>query len=201
MRSPVELLRESGRRKLRTWLDKVLDQLLCIEAGEPNCELRRPHPLAIGQSALQSWARGVVWDLTFERAPCAVPLDFTLPIQSDLDLEFIQTRLEGYADQRLVSHLLEGVRFEADVELHAVLVAHLISLPKGFGSVRKELYRLEGNGWYKFFDHLPLWPIYLNGQGAQSRKLEERYRRTTECGGPRKDTFVSSLARVPCEEP
>ena len=189
VRSPVELLRESGRRKLWTWLDKSLDQLLCIEAGELNCELRRPHPLVIGQGALKTWARGVVWDFTFERAACAVPLDFTLPIESGLDLEFIRERLRGYPDQRLISFLLEGVRFEADVELHAVLVAHLISLPKGFASVRKELYRLEGNGWYKFFDHLPFWPIYLNGQGAVSRKLEERYRRTTECGGPRKPTF------------
>ena len=85
--------------------------------------------------------------------------------------------------------MLEGVRFDADVELQTVLVPHLISLPLGFSSVRKELYRLADKGWYRFFDHFPLWPIYINGQGATSRKLEERYRRTTECGGPRRDTY------------
>ena len=94
-----------------------------------------------------------------------------------------------YPDQNVVSHLLEGVRFQADVELQTVLVPHLISLPLGFASVRKELYRLQKNGWYKFFKDLPFWPIYLNGQGATARKLETRYRRTTECGGPRKETY------------
>ena len=143
------------------------------------CELLHPQPLAIGQGYLLPWARGVVWDFTFERAACAVPLDFTLPIQSDLNLTYLGERLGGYPDQRLISYLLEGVRFEADVELHTVLVPHLISLPLGFASVRKELYRLEGYGWYRFFDHLPFWPIYLNGQGATARKLEVRYRRTT----------------------
>ena len=104
-------------------------------------------------------------------------------------------KLTTYPDQNMLSHLLEGVRFEADVELQTVLVPHLISLPKGFASVRNELYRLQTLGWYRFFDSLPFWPIYLNGQGATSRKLEERYRRTTECGGPRKPTFDNSGLR------
>ena len=54
--------------------------------------------------------------------------------------------MHDYPDQNMLSHLLEGVRFEADVELQTVLVPHLISLPLGFASVRKELYRLEKNG-------------------------------------------------------
>jgi len=90
----------------------------------------------------------------------------------------LRKRLTNYPDQNLLSNLLEGIRFEADVELQAVLVPHLISLPKGFTSVRNELYRLQTLGWYRFFDHLPFWPIYLNGQGATARKLETRYRRT-----------------------
>ena len=188
VRSPIELLREVSRRRLHAWLEKCLDQLICIEQGKANCEQLRGHPLVIGQQGLKRWARGVVWDFTFERDPCAVPLDFTLPIDSDLDLDYLRRRLVGYRDQRLLSYLLEGVRFEADVELQAVFVPHLISLPKGFASVRKELYRQENLGWYKFFDHVPFWPIYFNGQGAAARKLEVRYRRTTECGGPRKPT-------------
>ena len=68
----MQLLKSSGQRKLLAWLEKVTDQLACIERDEPNCELLRPHPIAIGQWALHPWARGVVWDLTFERSPCAV---------------------------------------------------------------------------------------------------------------------------------
>ena len=189
VRSPMELLTEDARRRVHAWMTRILDQLRCIELQQPNCELLRPQPLVLGQDAMLPWARGRVWDLTFERAPCAVLLDMTLPIETHLNLELLRRRLADYPDQNMLSNLLEGVRFEADVELQTVLVPHLISLPKGFASVRNELYRLQTLGWYRFFDHLPFWPIYLNGQGATSRKLEERYRRTTECGGPRKPAF------------
>jgi hypothetical protein len=197
VRSHFELLTASGQTRFRSWVSKITDQLLCIENEEENCELLRPHPIALGQGAIEPWARGIVWDLTFERADCAIPLDFSLPIESNLKLPALRRRLlfhadgteRRYPDQRIVSMLLEGVRFEADVELQTVLVPHLISLPKGFASVRKELYRLQLEDWYRFYDHLPFWPMYLNGQGAACRKLSTRYRRTTECGGPRKPTF------------
>jgi len=199
VRSAMELLEEPARRRAHVWLTRALDQLVCIEEHPPEyegCELLRPPPLVLGQEALAPWARGRVWDLTFERAPCAVLLDVTLPIETHLNLPFLRKRLAGYPDQNLVSSLLEGIRFEADVELQTVLVPHLISLPKGFTSVRNELYRLQTLGWYRFFDHLPFWPIYLNGQGATARKLETRYRRTTECGGPRRPTLDGSGLRA-----
>ena len=199
VRSAMELLDEPARRRAHAWLTRALDQLVCIEEHPPEhvgCELLRPPPLVLGQEALAPWARGRVWDLTFERAPCAVPLDVTLPIETHLNLPFLRKRLASYPDQNLLSNLLEGIRFEADVELQAVLVPHLISLPKGFASVRNELYRLQTLGWYRFFDHLPFWPIYLNGQGATARKLETRYRRTTECGGPRRPTLDGSGLRA-----
>jgi hypothetical protein len=199
VRSAMELLEEPARRRAHAWLVRALDQLVCIEEHPPEyvgCELLRPPPLVLGQEALAPWARGRVWDLTFERAPCAVPLDVTLPIETHLNLPFLRKRLTNYPDQNLLSNLLEGIRFEADVELQAVLVPHLISLPKGFTSVRNELYRLQTLGWYRFFDHLPFWPIYLNGQGATARKLETRYRRTTECGGPRRPTLDGSGLRA-----
>lgn len=194
VRSPMEMLLPFGQRRLLSWLEKAVDQLLCIEAGEPNCELLRPQPLALGQGALLAWARGIVWDFTFERAACAVPLDFSLPIESGLNLDpeddrSLYSRLLDYPDQRLFSYLVDGVRFEADVELQSVLVPHLVSLPKGFESVRSELYRLHARDWYRFFDCPPFWPMYFNGQGAAARKLSTRYRRTTECGGPRKPCY------------
>ena len=199
VRSAMELLEDSARHRVYSWLSRALDQLRCIEEHpreHTGCELLRPPPLVLGQEAMLPWARGRVWDLTFERADCAVPLDMTLPLDSNFDLSRLRARLHGYPDQNLVSNLLEGIRFEADVELQTVLVPHLISLPMGFTSVRNELYRLEALGWYKFFDNLPFWPIYVNGQGATSRKMEDRYRRTTECGGPRRPTFDGSGLRA-----
>ena len=199
VRYAMELLTDSARRSVHAWLSRALDQLRCIEEHpreHTGCELLRPPPLVLGQEAMLPWARGRVWDLTFERANCAVPLDMTLPLDSNLNLHRLRARLHGYPDQNLVSNLLEGIRFEADVELQTVLVPHLISLPMGFTSVRNELYRLQTLGWYKFFDHLPFWPIYVNGQGATSRKMEDRYRRTTECGGPRRPTFDGGKLRA-----
>ena len=187
VRDPFQMLVPRAQSRLTMWLGKVFDQLLCIERQDENCELLRPHPLALGQGALHPWARGVIWDLTFERAPCAVPLDLTLPLQSGLQLHVLQRRLSHYPDQELLSHLIEGVRLGGDVELQTVLVPHLISLPKGFVSVRQELYRLQALDWYRFFSHIPFWPMSFNGQGAAARKHSTRYRRSTECGGPRKE--------------
>lgn len=197
VRDPMQLLDAVAQRRVQAWLGKALDQLLCIERGEDNCELRRPHPIAIGQRALLPWARGVIWDFTFERAPCAVPLDLTLPLESNLKLDVLHHRLRAYPDQELVSHLIEGVRLGGDVELQTVLVPHLISLPLGFTSVRDELYRMQKLDWYRFFDHVPFWPMYFNGQGAAARKHSTRYRRSTECGGPRKECLdESGLAAI-----
>jgi hypothetical protein len=67
----------------------------------------------------------------------------------------------------------------------------------GFASVEKELRRLKGKGWYDFFADFPFYPMYLNGQGATARKLEpDRFRRTTEGGGPRHPTYDLSGLRA-----
>ena len=185
-----DLLLPFCTRRVERWLSASLDHLRCTEKGLDECQPLRPHPLVVGQGCLHAWARGIIWDFTFERSTCGVPLDMAVPIESHLDLEYLASALRDYPDQRLVSYLVDGVRFEADVELHAVLIPHLLSLAKGFESVRKELLRMESLGWYKFFAGIPFWPIYLNGQGSTPRKLEpDRWRRTTEGGGPRKEVF------------
>ena len=189
-RSARDLLLEHCERRLDQWMNATFIHLQCTELGREDCQPLRPQPLAIGQVCLWPWARDVIWDFTFERSSCGVPLDVTQPIESNLNLDYLARELRDYSDQRLVSYLLEGVRFEADVELHTVLVPHLLSLARGFGSVRKELTRMEGLGWYKFFDSLPFWPIYINGQGATPQKYEpDWWRRTTEGGGPQKETL------------
>ena len=122
VRSAMQLLEEPARWRVHTWLSKVLDQLRCIEEHpreHTGCELLRPQPLALGQEAMLPWARGRVWDLTFERAACAVPLDTTLPLDTHLNLPFLRKRLEGYPDQNLISNILEGVRFAPDLRLCA----------------------------------------------------------------------------------
>jgi hypothetical protein len=172
-------------------MELSLADLICVRDFGADCERRRPGILILGQADQVPPARGFVWD--FRGEGCGVPLDFTRDITTHLDLDFLRRRLANYPNQQLVSMLLEGVRFQADVELQAVFNWHLVSLVNGYGSVDKELRRLREKGWYDFFAELPFFPIYLNGQGAVARKLEpDRCRRSTEGGGPRRACFDSS---------
>ena len=199
-----DLLLESAIERMYSWLDAQLQDLLHIQTqlsegveADKVDRGHRPSPIAIGQDEVQPWARGIVWDCRKLSSQCCVPLDFHAPLDTDLNLDALTELLSRYPDQTLVSYLLEGVRLEADVELQTVLVPHLMSLPKGFASVEKELRRLHTSGWYEFFADAPFWPMYANGQGATSRKLEpDRWRRTTEGGGPRKPTFDASGLRA-----
>lgn len=197
VRSPFEMMLPATQTLVTAWLRHALRDLKDLhdatEAGTAQAfadgrrRRDRPRPLAIGRFELHEWARDRVWDC---RAQCCRLLDFTAPIRTHLNLDYLRERLHDYPDQHLVSNLLEGVRLDADVELQSVFVPHLVSLPLGYRSVEKELRRLQGLGWYTFFPEFPFWPIYLNGQGSAARKLEpDRYRRTTEGGGPRQPTF------------
>ena len=200
-RSPFEFMLQETQEAVRRWLLATLNDLIAIREGvaagiEPDEVVRtRPRPLAIGQSELHQWARGRVWDC---RQECCVVADFEAQMSTHLNLDLIRTRLLYYPDQTLLANLLDGVRLDADVELQTVLVPHLTSLSKGYRSVEKELRRLHQLGWYDLFSVFPFWPMYLNGQGSTARKLEpDRFRRTTEGGGPRQPTFdLSGLAAI-----
>ena len=189
----MSMLLPACQEEVQRWFEATLTDLVSIREqlakGIPAAAVQRnrPSPLVVGQSCLHRWARWRVWDC---RSLCCKPLDFHAPFETHLNLEYLRRRLGEYPDQYLVANLLEGVRLDADVELHSVFVPHLSSLPLGFASVRKEVDRMHALGWYDFFQAIPFWPIYLNGQGATSRKLEpDRWRRTTEGGGPRQDVY------------
>ena len=197
VRSPFEMMLPATQTLVVSWLRHTLRDLKELRDATAAGTARafadgtrrrdRPRPLAVGRLELHLWARDRVWDC---RAACCQLLNFRAPIRTHLNLEYLRLRLQTYPDQYLVANVLEGVRLDADVELQSVFVPHLVSLPLGYRSVAKELRRLHGLGWYAFFPDFPFWPLYLNGQGATARKLEpDRFRRTTEGGGPRQPTF------------
>ena len=200
VRSVWELYSSGGRRTAQTWFAHARDDMQHIRdrlsLGAPPAEISRDRPsaAAIGQDLeTEPWARGLVWDCTFQASECCVVADFHAPIASHLNLTYLHLRLQHYPDQTLVANVLEGVRLDADTELQNVLVPHLASLPLGYASVEKELRRLHGLGWYSFHPAPPYYPMYFNGQGAVPRKLEpDRFRRSTEGGGPRRPTFDAS---------
>ena len=202
-RDARDLLTPTGARRLTSWVDHQLRDLEHVRAekarGTPPGDIIRDRPdaIAIGQSEFLEWARGRVWDCTLAASACCTVADFsTTPLEIVSRAE-VRRRLEHYPDQFLISNLLEGARLDADVELQFVLVPHLTTLPFGFESVEKEVNRLEAYGWYRSFPVIPYAPMYLNGQGATARKLEpDRWRRTTEGGGPRHPTFDAAGVRA-----
>lgn len=185
-----DILTEAGRQRLDSWVDSVRTDLRGIRqqlhegvAADYVSRSLRPRPIAVGQTELHAWARGIVWD-------CRRALDFKALPESGLNIPLMRQLWHQLPDQALLSYLLEGVRLEADVELQIVLVPHLTSLPMGFASVEKEIRRLQKLTWYDFFLDLPFLPMYINGQGAVARKLEpDRFRRSTEGGGGRVPSF------------
>lgn len=198
---PRQMFGTEARGRLATWLDaQRLDLLRINQSLAQGIQFdridrsQRPSAIAIGQSELEPWAQGIVWDC---RQACCSPLQYDAPLSSGLNLNLIERELGCYPDQQLLSFALEGARLQADVEMQTVLVPHLVSLPLGFKSVDSEIRRLEGLSWYDFFEDLPFVPIYINGQGAVARKLEpDRFRRSTEGGGPRKPTFDGGGVRA-----
>ena len=202
-RSAYDLLTPAGAARLSGWIDHQLRDLAHIRAelarGTPPGDIGRDRPdaIAIGQSEFRDWARGLVWDCTLDSSPCCVVAAFHQPPLEIIDRAAVKQRLSHYPDQALVSHLVLGARTDADVELQFVLVPHLTTLPFGFQSVLSEVDRLEGYDWYRSFASIPYAPMYFNGQGATSRKLEpDRWRRTTEGGGPRHPTFDAGGVRA-----
>ena len=201
--SAWEMLTEAGQQRLGEWLEaarldlvKLRDEL-ARGANPDNIERRRPQPIAIGQSEMHPWAQGRVWDCTLETGACCVIADFQAPILENLNRAVLAERLHHYPDQTLLANLVDGARLDADVELQLVLVPHLFSLAHGYESVAKELRRMESAGWYRSFPHIPYFPMYFNGNGAVSRKLEpDRWRRCVEGGGPRQVTLDASGLRA-----
>ena len=189
----------AARQQVERFFAESRDDLLNIHQHGANAERRRPSTVVVTQEQHCPWARGRYFDCTFSASECCVPLDFHAPFKSHLNLEMLRRELADYPDQRLLSNLVEGVRIEADVELNAVLMPHLESLPLGFASVAKELGRMAAPPlqWYWLNATPPYWPCYCNGKGAVSRKLEkDRYRPTTEAGAPRKEIYGTGGRRV-----
>ena len=196
-RSVFDLMPDHVARKVRRWLWLSLEDLICMRDHGVDCERNPPGSIVVGPSDLHPWASQHVWD--FRRSPteCAVALDYSAPLKPTLNADFFRTELADYPNQRILGMVETGVIYQADVEFQSFFAKHLISLPKGYKAVAKELRRLRDKKWYDFTPHVPFWPIYFNGQGSTARKLEpNRDRRTTEGGAPRQDMWDTAGLKV-----
>ena len=194
---PKELLTPECADDLGLWLERARTDLLHVR-DDPDAR-HRPQPFVRGQSCFVPEARGCVWDLRVRGQ--VLPLAFNEPLRTTLETFSIQKAFPGgwgvdrpglaWPDQRLLSYLAEGVRFEVSdvLPLQIVLFSHLESAPKGFASLQREVRRflgLQPYPWMELFAWPPFMPLRCLAHGAASRALEkDRWRSTTEAGGPR----------------
>ena len=194
---PKELLTSECADDLEVWLLSAQADLLHVRDNP--IARRRPQPFVRGQSCFVPEARGCVWDL--RKRGQVPPLAFNEPLRTTLDTSSIRRAFPGdwgvgrpgltWPDQRLLSYLDEGVRFEVSdaLPLQIVLFSHLESAPMGFASLQREVRRFVGlqpYPWMELFNWPPFLPVRCLAHGAAARALEkDRWRSTTEAGGPR----------------
>ena len=194
--SITDLLYPWAMQLIDDWLTVQLEFLLAIESDK-TAPRKSNKALALGQDAFLPEARGIVWDLRRLSEGIIVPLDFDTPLDSHLNLELIAEELWDHPDQELVSFLLEGVRYKADIDHQIVLLPHLVSLREGYHSLKSEVEKYRKMGWYGLFDHPPFLPFRAVPKGSTPRKLEpDRPRPTTEAGAPRNLLLASDQRPV-----
>jgi hypothetical protein len=130
---------------------------------------------ATAVTSVQTWVNSVR----------CIPLDHQAHHSTRFHLPYLRTKFKHYPDQRLASHVLEGVRFEADLELQIVLSPPLVSLPAGIESVQTTVRELRAKGFYRFLPLLPYAPIRVVSQGSALKK-NGKHRRTSDMGSPRR---------------
>jgi len=126
-----DLLTPEAIASILKWVKDRLVYLRNIELHGPAATHKSNVPLALGQSAFKLEARGIIWDLRRLNEGIIEPVDFTKAISSHLNLDLLATELAQYPDQELLSFLLQGVQYKANVDLQIVLLPHLISLSSG----------------------------------------------------------------------
>lgn len=197
--SVQELLGDRVITRLRAWLKSFAADMKRMIRGQ---ERQFSTPFVVAQDQLPERFRGVVWDLRAHlrsrgKDPIT-PLDPTRPLESHLNLKLLDDLLESYPDQELRVHLTKGISSKTDLPLQTVLFPHLTSLPAGADKVEKEILKFEAkHGWYEFFACLPFVPFRTMPQGTAPRKGEDRPRRTSDGGAPRKTLVDGRGQEVP----
>ena len=192
------------------WWPKVVADLRNYAALGEGAERSFNEPFVAARSELHPSAVGTVWD-TRRHTPGGyyAPVDFTArlrqnvrpdggcdvddpsAINTHLGVRFLQSEWTDLADQEMVAMITRtGVDFKIDATARQLAVfPHLVSLPRGFSSVERELRRLNGLGFNEFCANFPFVPFSGLPQGSVKRKLEDRDRRTTEGYAPRNPRY------------
>jgi site-specific DNA-cytosine methylase len=157
---------------------------------------QRPSPVVIPGDWLEHW----VFEAPHEfhsRPGWAVPVDCSEPSKSHLNLDFFQMQGAEYPDQEIISFLVLGVRYKADLPVQIVLQPHLQSFLPVQDKYLEESDRFVGRGWTVCGDSLLIVPFFSAACGSVCRPLEpDRPRCTNDAGAPRRELWADDGIRV-----
>ena len=126
-----------------------------------------------------------------------VPLAESIASPSHLNLSFYSEMGLGYPDQEIISVILLGVWYKADLPLQILLLPHLKSFLQVQAKYLEEADRFVTRGWTVVSDEIPMVPFFSAACGSVCRPLEpDRPRCTNDAGAPRKDLFDADGVRV-----
>ena len=87
-------------------------------------------------------------------------------------------------DQALLSCLKYGVWFPLNLSHQIYLAPHMTTMPMAAVSNQKEIERMTGLGWFRKNSWLPCVPCRCTQCGGTPRKLEDRWRKTSNLSCP-----------------
>ena len=176
-----DMMFPSCYRNLTRCAERHLRDIVDVAKG-PEQIRHRPPACAFGKKCYLPAFRDCVYDL---RDPAgAQPVDFTVPPPTHLNLDFYITEMDGHPDQELLSQIVHGVRFQADLDHQLVILPHLFSLVHAFPSIQKEIRRKSGLGWVKVYATPPFSFMRASSQGGTPRKYEDRWRQCSDASSP-----------------
>ena len=156
----------------------------------------KPKTVVIPGSWLEHWVFEAPHD--FQSQPgFAVPLDLSTPSSSHLNLDFYEAMGLKYPDQELMSFLVLGTTYKADIPVQIVLQPHLKSFLPVQEKYLKESDRFIDRGWTVCCTSIPLVPFFCASCGSVCRPLEpDRPRCTNDAGAPRTELWDEDGLRV-----
>ena len=137
-------------------------------------EAERPDATVIPGSWLEYWVFQSPHEF-HSRPVYATPVDMANPSKSHLNLCFYQDQGEQYPDQELLSFLVLGVRYKADIPIQIVLQPHLQSFLPVQDKYLDEAARFILRGWTVQSQQLLIVPFFSSACGSVCRPLAGRW--------------------------
>ena len=179
-------------RKVWWWTRRLAACLRAAERGNlPMARMLRPPDLCLDSGHMVEGTEHWVWDLRpLQEGRPATPLSPSgrgVPPETDLDLEAVRAAGVGFADQGIVSELINGISDDSPRGGATVLSPPHEGALKFYSQVLAKLEKDAGRGWSTGGWLLPFWPLRSNAYSMveELRGELKKYRMVIDLSWPR----------------